>query len=155
MRVRIEYICFRCRHLSSTRSLRQFSSNSTSTLPSTPARTRFAPSPTGNLHLGSIRTALFNYLLAKRTNGQFILRLEDTDEVRFHLQETAQATHTLQKRTVPGAEQKLYQDLKWAGLQWDEGTPTQITRSLPSPSPQLQQPPFKNPKMLTKTPLPL
>lgn len=51
------------------------------TLPSTPARTRFAPSPTGYLHLGSLRTALFNYLLAQATGGQFILRLEDTDQV--------------------------------------------------------------------------
>ena len=74
-------------------------------LPDSPARTRFAPSPTGNLHLGSIRTALFNYLLARKTKGQFLLRLEDTD----------------QKRTVPGAEERLYEDLQWAGLQWDEG----------------------------------
>lgn len=51
-------------------------------LPSTPARTRFAPSPTGYLHLGSLRTALFNYLLAQATGGQFIIRLEDTDQVR-------------------------------------------------------------------------
>lgn len=50
-------------------------------LPSAPARTRFAPSPTGYLHLGSLRTALFNYLLAKRTGGQFLLRIEDTDQV--------------------------------------------------------------------------
>ncbi|CRG83703.1 glutamyl-tRNA synthetase [Talaromyces islandicus] len=69
------------------------------------ARTRFAPSPTGYLHLGSLRTALFNYLLAKRTGGQFLLRLEDTD----------------QKRTIPGAEERLYEDLQWAGLEWDEG----------------------------------
>lgn len=51
-------------------------------LPQKPARTRFAPSPTGYLHLGSLRTALFNYLLAKKTGGQFILRIEDTDQVR-------------------------------------------------------------------------
>jgi len=50
-------------------------------LPVKPARTRFAPSPTGYLHLGSLRTALFNYLLAKKTGGQFILRIEDTDQV--------------------------------------------------------------------------
>ncbi|KAF2686863.1 glutamyl-tRNA synthetase [Lentithecium fluviatile CBS 122367] len=74
-------------------------------LPASPARTRFAPSPTGYLHLGSLRTALFNYLLAKRTGGQFLLRIEDTD----------------QKRTVSDAESRLYQDLRWAGLQWDEG----------------------------------
>lgn len=74
-------------------------------LPTFPARTRFAPSPTGYLHLGSLRTALFNYLLAKKTGGQFLLRIEDTD----------------QKRTVPDAEQRLFDDLQWAGLQWDEG----------------------------------
>ncbi|KAF1849547.1 glutamyl-tRNA synthetase [Cucurbitaria berberidis CBS 394.84] len=74
-------------------------------LPTSPARTRFAPSPTGYLHLGSLRTALFNYLLAKRTGGQFLLRIEDTD----------------QKRTIPDAEQRLFQDLQWAGLEWDEG----------------------------------
>lgn len=74
-------------------------------LPSSPARTRFAPSPTGYLHLGSLRTALFNYLLAKATGGQFLLRIEDTD----------------QKRTVADAESRLYRDLRWAGLQWDEG----------------------------------
>ncbi|KEF60924.1 glutamyl-tRNA synthetase [Exophiala aquamarina CBS 119918] len=74
-------------------------------LPDSPARTRFAPSPTGNLHLGSIRTALYNYLLAKATKGQFLLRIEDTDA----------------KRTIPGAEDRLYEDLRWAGLQWDEG----------------------------------
>ena len=51
-------------------------------VPEGPARTRFAPSPTGYLHLGSLRTALFNYLLAKRTGGQFLLRIEDTDQVR-------------------------------------------------------------------------
>ncbi|KUI56954.1 Glutamate--tRNA ligase [Cytospora mali] len=74
-------------------------------LPDSPARTRFAPSPTGYLHLGSLRTALFNYLLAQATGGQFIIRLEDTDQTRF----------------VEDAEQRLYQDLTWAGLSWDEG----------------------------------
>ena len=53
-------------------------------LPTSPARTRFAPSPTGYLHLGSLRTALFNFLLAKATGGQFILRVEDTDRVGMH-----------------------------------------------------------------------
>lgn len=71
----------------------------------TPARVRFAPSPTGHMHLGSARTALYDYLLARQSNGQFILRLEDTD----------------QKRTVAGAEQELYDGLRWLGLQWDEG----------------------------------
>ena len=50
-------------------------------LPEVPARTRFAPSPTGYMHIGGLRTALFSYLLAKRTNGQFLLRIEDTDRV--------------------------------------------------------------------------
>ncbi|KAK3625561.1 Glutamate--tRNA ligase mitochondrial [Elasticomyces elasticus] len=74
-------------------------------LPDKAARTRFAPSPTGYLHIGGLRTALFSYLLAKRTGGQFILRIEDTD----------------QKRLVADAEKRLYEDLQWAGLQWDEG----------------------------------
>jgi glutamyl-tRNA synthetase len=50
-----------------------------------PARTRFAPSPTGYVHLGSLRTALFNYLIAKATGGKFILRIEDTDQVTYPL----------------------------------------------------------------------
>jgi glutamyl-tRNA synthetase len=70
-----------------------------------PARVRFAPSPTGRTHLGSGRTALFNYLLARQTGGQFILRIEDTD----------------QKRYVPGAEEELIESLRWLGLTWDEG----------------------------------
>ncbi|KAL1871449.1 hypothetical protein VTK73DRAFT_2057 [Phialemonium thermophilum] len=74
-------------------------------LPNGPCRTRFAPSPTGYLHLGSLRTALFNYLLARATKGQFLLRLEDTD----------------QRRLVEDAETRLYNDLRWAGLSWDEG----------------------------------
>lgn len=90
---------------SSTNTFSPATSRKRGRLPESPARTRFAPSPTGNLHLGSIRTALFNYLLAKGTNGQFLLRIEDTDA----------------KRTVSGAEEKLYEDLRWAGLQWDEG----------------------------------
>jgi glutamyl-tRNA synthetase len=70
-----------------------------------PARVRFAPSPTGHVHLGSARTALYNYLLAKKTGGQFILRIEDTDTKRF----------------VQGAEEELIEGLKWLGIIWDEG----------------------------------
>jgi glutamyl-tRNA synthetase len=73
--------------------------------PLEPARTRFAPSPTGFLHLGSLRTALYNYLLARATGGQFLLRLEDTD----------------QKRLIEGAERNIYDSLKWCNLTWDEG----------------------------------
>lgn len=70
-----------------------------------PARTRFAPSPTGHLHLGGARTALYAYLLARKTGGQFILRIEDTDI----------------KRTVPGAEREIMDGLRWLGLNYDEG----------------------------------
>lgn len=70
-----------------------------------PARTRFAPSPTGWLHIGGARTALFSYLLAKQTGGQFILRIEDTDR----------------KRYVPGSEEDIMEGLRWLGLEWDEG----------------------------------
>jgi glutamyl-tRNA synthetase len=70
-----------------------------------PARTRFAPSPTGHLHLGGARTALYAYLLAKKTGGQFLLRIEDTDV----------------KRTVPGSEQEIVDGLRWLGLNYDEG----------------------------------
>ena len=77
-------------------------------MPSTssqPVRVRFAPSPTGRTHLGSGRTALYNYLLARKTGGQFILRIEDTDQKRF----------------VEGAEEELMEGLRWLGLEWDEG----------------------------------
>lgn len=70
-----------------------------------PVRVRFAPSPTGRTHLGSGRTALYNFLLARQTGGQFILRIEDTD----------------QKRYVEGAEEELMEGLRWLGLDWDEG----------------------------------
>ena len=70
-----------------------------------PARVRVAPSPTGHMHLGTARTALYDYLLAKKTGGKFILRVEDTDV----------------KRTVPGAEQEIMDGLRWLGLNYDEG----------------------------------
>lgn len=68
-------------------------------------RTRFAPSPTGYLHVGGARTALFNWLLARRMSGVFILRIEDTD----------------QTRNIERADEKLMDDLAWLGLNWDEG----------------------------------
>ena len=73
-----------------------------------PVRVRFAPSPTGLLHIGGLRTALTNYLLARQTGGTFVLRIEDTDRSRF----------------VPEAEQDILDGLAWAGLTVDEG-PTQ------------------------------
>ena len=69
------------------------------------ARVRFAPSPTGELHLGGLRTALYNYLLARGTGGSFVLRVEDTDRARL----------------VPGAAERLQAALDWAGLAPDEG----------------------------------
>ncbi len=68
-------------------------------------RVRFAPSPTGSLHIGGVRTALFNWLCARHYGGQFILRIEDTDEKRF----------------VPGAADDISASLRWVGLDWDEG----------------------------------
>lgn len=70
-----------------------------------PVRTRFAPSPTGRMHLGSARSALYPFLMARRTGGTFILRIEDTDQKRF----------------VPGAEQELIDGLHWLGINYDEG----------------------------------
>ena len=68
-------------------------------------RLRFAPSPTGALHIGGIRTALYNYLLARKNGGKFILRIEDTDQTRY----------------VPGAEEYIIRSLNWLGLTPDEG----------------------------------
>ena len=68
-------------------------------------RVRFAPSPTGPLHMGGVRTALFNYLFAKKHGGDFLLRIEDTDQTRF----------------VPGAEEYIMESLEWCGIKVDEG----------------------------------
>ena len=68
-------------------------------------RVRFAPSPTGGLHIGGLRTALFNYLFAKKHGGDFILRIEDTDQTRF----------------VEGAEAYIEEALEWSGIPYDEG----------------------------------
>lgn len=70
-----------------------------------PVRARYAPSPTGTPHIGNLRTALFDWLLARHTGGAFVLRIEDTD----------------QERLVPGAVDRIMQSLRWLGLDWDEG----------------------------------
>jgi glutamyl-tRNA synthetase len=70
-----------------------------------PVRVRFAPSPTGALHIGGVRTALYNYLFAKKNNGTFILRIEDTDQARY----------------VPGAETYIIESLRWFGILPTEG----------------------------------
>ncbi len=72
-------------------------------------RVRYAPSPTGEMHIGGLRTALFNYLFAVKNNGTFILRIEDTDK----------------NREVPESDQRIVDILKWAGLKWDEGVGAQ------------------------------
>ena len=68
-------------------------------------RLRFAPSPTGHLHVGNARTALFNWLLARGSGGTFILRIEDTDR----------------DRSTADSEHSIVEDLRWLGLDWDEG----------------------------------
>lgn len=70
-----------------------------------PVRTRIAPSPTGDPHVGTAYVALFNYALARRTGGRFILRIEDTDRERSH----------------PSSERMIFESLRWLGLEWDEG----------------------------------
>jgi glutamyl-tRNA synthetase len=70
-----------------------------------PVRTRFAPSPTGLLHVGGVRTALFSWLYARHNGGRFVLRIEDTDETREH----------------PEAIDQIQRSLRWLGLEWDEG----------------------------------
>ncbi|MGT2333731.1 glutamate--tRNA ligase family protein [Staphylococcus aureus] len=67
-------------------------------------RVRYAPSPTGYLHIGNARTALFNYLYAKHYNGDFVIRIEDTDK----------------KRNLEDGETSQFDNLKWLGLDWDE-----------------------------------
>jgi glutamyl-tRNA synthetase len=73
-----------------------------------PLTVRFAPSPTGRLHIASARTALYNYLFARQTGGRFILRIEDTDQKRF----------------APGSEEEIIEGLRWLGLDWEEGPDT-------------------------------
>ena len=76
-------------------------------------RVRFAPSPTGHLHVGGARTAIFNWLFAKHHNGTFVLRIEDTDVVR----------------STRESEQMVLDDLLWLGLQWEEGPFRQSERT--------------------------
>lgn len=68
-------------------------------------RVRFAPSPTGALHIGGVRTALYNYLFARQHGGDLIFRIEDTDSNRF----------------VPGAEEYIIESFRWLGIKFDEG----------------------------------
>ncbi len=70
-----------------------------------PVRVRFAPSPTGYVHVGSLRTALYNFLFARKNGGKLVLRIEDTDRARL----------------VDGAVENLLHTMKWAGIEFDEG----------------------------------
>src|SRR5215471_8712860 len=72
---------------------------------SSPVRTRFAPSPTGFLHIGGVRTALFNWLYARKHGGQYLLRIDDTD----------------QQRNVAESLAPILRGFRWLGLTWDEG----------------------------------
>ena len=81
------------------------STTTTSSSVTSPVRVRFAPSPTGSLHVGGARTALFNWLLAKKTNGKFIIRVEDTDV----------------ERSTRASEESILSDLQWMNMSWDEG----------------------------------
>ncbi|KAL2332618.1 hypothetical protein Fmac_013831 [Flemingia macrophylla] len=84
---------------------RHFTFSALSDQPPLPVRVRFAPSPTGNLHVGGARTALFNYLFARSKGGKFVLRIEDTDL----------------ERSTRESEEAMLKDLSWLGLYWDEG----------------------------------
>ena len=68
-------------------------------------KTRFAPSPTGYIHIGNVRSAIYPYLIARQNGGKFILRIEDTDQARY----------------VEGATELIVDTLRWLGLEWDEG----------------------------------
>ena len=76
-------------------------------------RVRFAPSPTGQLHVGNARTALFNWLFARGQGGTFILRIEDTDT----------------ERSTRASEMAILRDLRWLGLDWDEGPDVDVTQA--------------------------
>ncbi|MGA0276242.1 MAG: glutamate--tRNA ligase family protein, partial [Dehalococcoidia bacterium] len=73
--------------------------------PTSPVRVRYAPSPTGIPHIGNIRTALFCWIMARQTGGQFIVRIEDTDRTRYDAD----------------AKKAIFESLNWLGLDWDEG----------------------------------
>ena len=81
-------------------------------------RVRFAPSPTGPLHIGGVRTALYNYLFARKHGGDFIFRIEDTDSNRF----------------VEGAEEYILESFRWLGVEFDEGV-TLVASTAPIASP--------------------
>ena len=84
-----------------------------------PVRTRFAPSPTGELHIGGLRTALFGWAFVQANGGQFVLRIEDTDQSRY----------------VEGSVENIYEGLRWLGIEWGRGARTSAVRMAPTSSP--------------------
>ena len=90
-------------------------------IPKDGVRTRFAPSPTGYMHVGNLRTALYTWLIARHSGGKFILRIEDTD----------------QGRLVEGATEVIYATLRKCGLTWDEGPVRQVRRAAGGEGPRL------------------
>jgi nondiscriminating glutamyl-tRNA synthetase len=97
----------------------------------TSPRVRFAPSPTGLLHVGNARTALYNWLFARRMGGAFILRIEDTDL----------------ERSEPRFEAQLMEDLHWLGMDWDEGAGIS---GLPDKGDRWPLPPIRAPEHLRR-----
>ncbi|GAA5825147.1 hypothetical protein JCM10212_006273, partial [Sporobolomyces blumeae] len=95
----------RLRHPTTTRATGRSVSTEPNRPSTRPLKLRFAPSPTGFLHLGGLRTALYNHLVARKHNAKWVLRIEDTDQTRF----------------VPGAVESLLRTLEWAKLEFDEG----------------------------------
>src|SRR5712692_6797142 len=86
-------------------------------------RVRFPPAPSGDLHVGNVRTALFNWLFARHHGGTFVLRIEDTDR----------------DRVIPGSVDRIMEALRWLGLEWDEGPdPSDPERSLGERGPYVQ-----------------
>ncbi|EXB40441.1 Glutamate--tRNA ligase [Morus notabilis] len=96
---------YRSKRIQDFRRIRTFSVSAKNSGEERNVRVRFAPSPTGNLHVGGARTALFNYLFARSKGGKFVLRIEDTDL----------------ERSTKESEEAMLQDLSWLGLDWDEG----------------------------------
>src|SRR5687767_504894 len=93
---------------SATGETRSTSTGSTSSTSRLPVRTRIAPAPSGSIHVGNARTALYNWLFARQHDGVFVLRVEDTD----------------QSRVTEESYQAVIEDLRWLGLEWDEGPET-------------------------------
>ena len=86
-------------------------------------RVRFAPSPTGPLHIGGVRTALYNYLFARQHGGDLVFRIEDTDSHRF----------------VPGAEDYIIESFKWLGIKFDEGVSPEDLQKIREAAPRRGQ----------------